>query len=119
MFTYILYILLQIKENRRAGGLSAGPQSQILEGVTWDEARQCHVGVSAEHIIFTPLPMKLFFIVVCLKKIGSHFEWYRRSSHSSWGSFQRNYSERLPTSRSCLQDPIRQESFRLRLKRRD
>ncbi|XP_021961097.1 protein hu-li tai shao isoform X3 [Folsomia candida] len=31
----------QIKENRRAGGISAGPQSQILEGVTWDEARQC------------------------------------------------------------------------------
>jgi len=29
----------QIKENRRAGGVSAGPQSQILEGVTWDEAR--------------------------------------------------------------------------------
>jgi adducin len=29
----------QIKENRRTGGVSAGPQSQILEGVTWDEAR--------------------------------------------------------------------------------
>lgn len=30
----------QIKENRRAGGISAGPQSQILEGVSWEEAKQ-------------------------------------------------------------------------------
>ena len=30
----------QIKENRRGGGVSAGPQSHILEGVSWDEARQ-------------------------------------------------------------------------------
>ncbi|XP_026731814.1 protein hu-li tai shao isoform X2 [Trichoplusia ni] len=28
----------QIKENRRADKISAGPQSHILEGVTWDEA---------------------------------------------------------------------------------
>ncbi|KAG6455834.1 hypothetical protein O3G_MSEX009416 [Manduca sexta] len=28
----------QIKENRRAEKISAGPQSHILEGVTWDEA---------------------------------------------------------------------------------
>ncbi|CAL8078267.1 unnamed protein product [Orchesella dallaii] len=30
----------QIKDNRRAGGISAGPQSQILEGVSWEEAKQ-------------------------------------------------------------------------------
>ena len=30
----------QIKENRRQGGISAGPQSHLLEGVTWDEAKQ-------------------------------------------------------------------------------
>lgn len=30
----------QIKENRRAGGVSAGPQSHILEGVRWDDVRQ-------------------------------------------------------------------------------
>ncbi|KAM3958645.1 adducin 1-like protein hts isoform 2-T3 [Aphomia sociella] len=29
---------MQIKENRRADKISAGPQSHILEGVTWDEA---------------------------------------------------------------------------------
>ena len=33
----------QIKENRRQGGISAGPQSHILEGVTWDEAKQMQV----------------------------------------------------------------------------
>jgi len=54
----------QIKENRRAGGVSAGPQSQVLEGVTWDEARQVqdatmsgtgdrviHVGAASKGII--------------------------------------------------------------------
>lgn len=35
------YILFQkIKDNRRADKISAGPQSHILEGVTWDEANQ-------------------------------------------------------------------------------
>ncbi|KOB74167.1 Adducin [Operophtera brumata] len=32
----------QIKENRRADKISAGPQSHILEGVTWDEASKLH-----------------------------------------------------------------------------
>ncbi|CAG9132981.1 unnamed protein product [Plutella xylostella] len=30
----------QIKDNRRADKISAGPQSHILEGVTWDEANK-------------------------------------------------------------------------------
>ncbi|KAL5285602.1 add-1 family protein [Megaselia abdita] len=30
----------QIKDNRRADKISAGPQSHILEGVTWDEANR-------------------------------------------------------------------------------
>ncbi|CAG0914649.1 unnamed protein product [Notodromas monacha] len=34
----------QIKENRKAGGVSAGPQSHILEGVPWDEARAMQDG---------------------------------------------------------------------------
>lgn len=33
----------QIKENRRQGGISAGPQSHILEGVSWDEAQKLQV----------------------------------------------------------------------------
>ena len=28
-----------MKEGRRAGGITAGPESKILEGATWDEAR--------------------------------------------------------------------------------
>ena len=36
----------QIKENRRQGGISAGPQSHILEGVSWDEAQKLQVTVS-------------------------------------------------------------------------
>jgi len=44
----------QIKENRRAGDISAGPQSQILEGVTWDEARQvqdANMSGTGDHVI--------------------------------------------------------------------
>ena len=33
----------QIKENRRQGGISAGPQSHILEGVSLDDAQKLHV----------------------------------------------------------------------------
>jgi len=29
-----------MKEGRRAGGVHAGPESRVLEGVTWEEARQ-------------------------------------------------------------------------------
>lgn len=34
------YYIFQIKDNRRADKISAGPQSHILEGVTWDEANR-------------------------------------------------------------------------------
>lgn len=30
----------QIKENRRADKITSGPQSHILEGVAWDEAKK-------------------------------------------------------------------------------
>ena len=40
---FLIFFQFKIKENRRAGEISAGPQSQILEGVTWDEARQVQV----------------------------------------------------------------------------
>jgi adducin len=36
----------EIKENRKQGGLSAGPQSHILEGVSWDEAMHMQEGVT-------------------------------------------------------------------------
>ena len=29
-----------MKEGRRAGGITAGPESKVLDGPTWDEARQ-------------------------------------------------------------------------------
>lgn len=32
--------MMQIKDYRRADKISAGPQSHILEGVTWEEARK-------------------------------------------------------------------------------
>jgi adducin len=28
-----------MKEGRRAGGITAGPESKVLEGLTWEEAR--------------------------------------------------------------------------------
>ncbi|KAJ2939509.1 hypothetical protein O0L34_g6337 [Tuta absoluta] len=39
----------QIKENRRADKISAGPQSHILEGVTWDEAAKLAEDAQATH----------------------------------------------------------------------
>lgn len=45
----------QIKENRRADIISAGPQSHILEGVTWDEAnrgmRDASVSGTGDHVV--------------------------------------------------------------------
>jgi hypothetical protein len=29
-----------MKEGRRLGGVHAGPESRVLEGVSWEEARQ-------------------------------------------------------------------------------
>ena len=33
-----------MKEGRRAGGITAGPESKVLDGPTWDEARQIQEG---------------------------------------------------------------------------
>ncbi|XP_075166049.1 adducin 1-like protein hts isoform X1 [Haematobia irritans] len=44
----------QIKENRRADKISAGPQSHILEGVTWDEAnriKDATVSQAGDHVV--------------------------------------------------------------------
>lgn len=44
----------QIKENRRADIISAGPQSHILEGVTWDEAHRINdaaVSAAGDHVV--------------------------------------------------------------------
>lgn len=42
MFDYYLCVRCvgKIKDYRRADKISAGPQSQILEGVTWEEAKK-------------------------------------------------------------------------------
>ncbi|XP_057370435.1 protein hu-li tai shao-like isoform X1 [Daphnia carinata] len=44
----------QIKENRRQGGISAGPQSHILEGVSWDEAQKlqdANTSGTGDHVV--------------------------------------------------------------------
>ncbi|XP_017105940.1 protein hu-li tai shao isoform X4 [Drosophila bipectinata] len=44
----------QIKDNRRADKISAGPQSHILEGVTWDEAsrlKDATVSQAGDHVV--------------------------------------------------------------------
>ena len=35
----ITKLFWQMKEGRRAGGITAGPESKVLDGTTWDEAR--------------------------------------------------------------------------------
>lgn len=37
---FLDFVNFKIKDNRRADKISAGPQSHILEGVTWDEANR-------------------------------------------------------------------------------
>ncbi|XP_059619542.1 protein hu-li tai shao isoform X2 [Phlebotomus argentipes] len=44
----------QIKDNRRADKISAGPQSHILEGVSWDEAnriKDATVSGTSDHVV--------------------------------------------------------------------
>jgi adducin len=44
----------QIKDNRRADKISAGPQSHILEGATWDEAsriKDANVSETGDHVV--------------------------------------------------------------------
>ena len=36
-----------MKEGRRAGGITAGPESKVLEGMTWEEARHLQVRTAA------------------------------------------------------------------------
>ena len=50
----LINCLLQIKENRRIGNLSAGPTSHLLEGVTWDEVRRMQdatISNAADHTV--------------------------------------------------------------------
>lgn len=44
----------QIKDYRRADKISAGPQSHILEGVSWDEAnrlKDANVSATGDHVV--------------------------------------------------------------------
>uniref|UniRef100_A0A0A9VUM8 Protein hu-li tai shao n=2 Tax=Lygus hesperus TaxID=30085 RepID=A0A0A9VUM8_LYGHE len=44
----------QIKENRRADKITSGPQSHILEGVTWEEAKKLQdatISMTGDHVI--------------------------------------------------------------------
>lgn len=38
--TNVIFSLIQLKENRRADKITSGPQSHILEGVSWEEAKK-------------------------------------------------------------------------------
>lgn len=45
---------MQIKDYRRADKISAGPQSHILEGVSWDEAnrmKDANVSATGDHVV--------------------------------------------------------------------
>lgn len=37
------FVNVKIKENRRADKITSGPQSQILDGVSWEEAKKLQV----------------------------------------------------------------------------
>merc|ERR1719361_1230082 len=39
-----------MKEGRRAGGITAGPESKVLDGSTWDEAQAMQEGKTVDHV---------------------------------------------------------------------
>merc|ERR1712079_141052 len=39
-----------MKEGRRAGGITAGPESKVLDGATWDEAQAMQEGKTVDHV---------------------------------------------------------------------
>merc|ERR1712223_732250 len=39
-----------MKEGRRAGGITAGPESKVLDGATWDEAQAMQEGKVVDHV---------------------------------------------------------------------
>jgi adducin len=39
-----------MKEGRRAGGITAGPESKVLDGATWDEAQAMQDGKTVDHV---------------------------------------------------------------------
>merc|ERR550539_2382701 len=41
-----------MKEGRRAGGITAGPESRVLDGATWDEAQAMQDGKTVDHVDF-------------------------------------------------------------------
>ena len=72
----------QIKENRRQGGISAGPQSHILEGVSWDEAQKLQVTVSrlkSQHIPYIKRIINRTLIQVELAITSLSLEQHRKA----------------------------------------
>ena len=49
-----VYVLRQIRKEYYEDHIDAGPQSRILEGVTYDEARQMQVGIYRYYISQMP-----------------------------------------------------------------
>lgn len=90
----------QIKENRRQGGISAGPQSHILEGVSWDEAQKLQVSILIYSFLFS---LFLFDSFKSFSILGRQYEWYGRSCRRRRCSIERNYSTRLPAPRYGVQ----------------
>ena len=43
-------LYFQIKDNRRADKITSGPQSHILEGVSWEEAKKLQVSLNINNI---------------------------------------------------------------------
>ncbi len=48
----ILFVTLrvQMKEGRRAGGITAGPESKVLEGATWEERAESVAKSFGDHV---------------------------------------------------------------------
>ena len=65
----------QIKKEYYTESVTAGPQSRILEGVTWDEAQQIKVGVDGRVGVNVPLQ---YFLSVRWKALNKSHE-YRKT----------------------------------------
>ena len=62
-----------MKEGRRAGGITAGPESKVLDGATWDEAQAMQEGKTVDHVDYK---VKFIKFLDFLPSRDTHFPSY-------------------------------------------
>ncbi len=73
---FIWNLCYQMKEGRRLGGVHAGPESRVLEGVSWEEARQMQdaapssLGKKKQKLLWWSASEPLFLLLYTLNSVA-------------------------------------------------